>query len=152
MDLGTVRQRLENRYYRCAMDCILDINLMFANCYTYNQSDDDVVLMGEQLENIFHQTLAGMPKIEMDDTSTRGQATAKQIGIQASEDRRTRADPAVPSSSRLQKSSSRSSIGSRLPVTPTPTTKTTRNITHIHILFKQQVSVCIIHFFWAFRY
>jgi hypothetical protein len=103
--------------------------MIFANCYTYNQPNDDVVFMGEQLENIFHQTLAGMPKVEMDDTSTPGQATEKQIGPQASA---TQADPAVPSSSGLQKSSARSSM--RFPVTLKPTTTTTSNITYIYII------------------
>jgi hypothetical protein len=88
--------------------------------------------MGEQLENIFHQTLAGMPKVEMDDTSTRGQATEKQIGPQASA---TQADPAVPSSSGLQKSSARSSMrvgNERHPQRPTTRSgRTTRIPAHL---------------------
>jgi hypothetical protein len=36
MDLGTVMKRLEKHYYWSALDCILDINILFANCYTYN--------------------------------------------------------------------------------------------------------------------
>ncbi|EFX64376.1 hypothetical protein DAPPUDRAFT_266524 [Daphnia pulex] len=57
-----------------------------------------------------------MPKVEMEETSTPGQATEKQIGPQASA---TQADPAVSSTTGLQKSSALSSIGSRFPVTPT---------------------------------
>ncbi|EFX64375.1 hypothetical protein DAPPUDRAFT_266525 [Daphnia pulex] len=55
MDLGTVMKRLENHYYWSALDCILDINILFANCYTYNDPKEDVVWMGQQLEKIFRR-------------------------------------------------------------------------------------------------
>ena len=37
MDMGTIKKRLESRYYRSAKDCISDFNRMFTNCYTYNK-------------------------------------------------------------------------------------------------------------------
>ena len=36
MDLGTVRQRLQNRFYWTGRDCIQDLKTIFKNCYTYN--------------------------------------------------------------------------------------------------------------------
>ncbi|XP_041063770.1 bromodomain-containing protein 2b [Carcharodon carcharias] len=37
MDLGTIKKRLENKYYCKAMECVEDINTMFTNCYVYNR-------------------------------------------------------------------------------------------------------------------
>jgi len=37
MDMGTIKKRLESRYYRSAQECISDFNRMFTNCYTYNK-------------------------------------------------------------------------------------------------------------------
>lgn len=37
MDMGTIKKRLENNFYRCASECIQDFNTMFTNCYIYNK-------------------------------------------------------------------------------------------------------------------
>lgn len=37
MDMGTIRKRLENNYYRSASECMQDFNAMFTNCYIYNK-------------------------------------------------------------------------------------------------------------------
>lgn len=37
MDMGTIKKRLENNYYRSASECIQDFNTMFTNCYIYNK-------------------------------------------------------------------------------------------------------------------
>lgn len=37
MDMGTIKKRLENNYYRCASECMQDFNTMFTNCYIYNK-------------------------------------------------------------------------------------------------------------------
>lgn len=37
MDLSTITKRLKNRYYWQALECIQDLNSMFANCYVYNK-------------------------------------------------------------------------------------------------------------------
>ena len=37
MDLSTIRQRLQNRYYWSATECVQDFNTMFTNCYMYNK-------------------------------------------------------------------------------------------------------------------
>ncbi|RVE73938.1 hypothetical protein OJAV_G00036260 [Oryzias javanicus] len=65
MDLGTVIQRLKNRYYWEATECIKDINTMFTNCYVYNQPGDDIVFMAQTLEKIFLQKVSQMPKEEI---------------------------------------------------------------------------------------
>ncbi|KAM9385649.1 bromodomain testis-specific protein [Pholidichthys leucotaenia] len=65
MDLGTIKKRLENRYYWQAMDCLADFNLIFTNCYFYNKSSDDVVFMAQTLEKLFLQKISEMPKEEI---------------------------------------------------------------------------------------
>lgn len=37
MDLGSIKKRLENNYYRSASECMQDFNTMFTNCYIYNK-------------------------------------------------------------------------------------------------------------------
>ncbi|TNN22162.1 Bromodomain-containing protein 2 [Liparis tanakae] len=37
MDMGTIKKRLENNFYRSASECIQDFNTMFTNCYIYNK-------------------------------------------------------------------------------------------------------------------
>lgn len=37
MDMGTIKKRLENNYYRSASECLQDFNTMFTNCYIYNK-------------------------------------------------------------------------------------------------------------------
>lgn len=37
MDMGTIKKRLENSFYRSASECIQDFNTMFTNCYIYNK-------------------------------------------------------------------------------------------------------------------
>ncbi|XP_075799174.1 bromodomain testis-specific protein [Microtus pennsylvanicus] len=64
MDLNTIKKRLENKYYVKASDCIEDFNTMFSNCYLYNKSEDDIVLMAQALEKLFMQKLSQMPQEE----------------------------------------------------------------------------------------
>jgi len=74
MDLGTVKKRLENKYYWSAKECIQDFNTMFTNCYVYNKPGEDVVLMAQTLEKIFLTKVATMPKdeIEVEDGNNKG--------------------------------------------------------------------------------
>lgn len=37
MDMGTIKKRLENNFYRSASECMQDFNTMFTNCYIYNK-------------------------------------------------------------------------------------------------------------------
>ena len=64
MDFGSIKKRLENRYYWSAKECIQDFNTMFTNCYIYNKPGEDVVLMAQTLEKIFLTKVATMPKDE----------------------------------------------------------------------------------------
>ncbi|XP_019749417.1 bromodomain-containing protein 3-like [Hippocampus comes] len=66
MDLGTIKQRLENNYYWSATECLQDFNTMFTNCYIYNKPTDDIVLMALALEKIYLQKVAHMPQKEVE--------------------------------------------------------------------------------------
>lgn len=44
MDMGTIKKRLENNYYRSASECLQDFNTMFTNCYIYNKVSQFVCL------------------------------------------------------------------------------------------------------------
>uniref|UniRef100_A0AAQ4NWQ5 Bromodomain-containing protein 2 n=1 Tax=Gasterosteus aculeatus aculeatus TaxID=481459 RepID=A0AAQ4NWQ5_GASAC len=66
MDMGTIKKRLENGFYRSASECIQDFNTMFTNCYIYNKPTDDIVLMAQPLEKIFLQKVAQMPQDEVE--------------------------------------------------------------------------------------
>ena len=61
MDLGTIKQRLDNNYYYSAKECIDDFNTMFQNCYVYNKPGEDVVVMAQTLEKLYIQKIALMP-------------------------------------------------------------------------------------------
>ena len=37
MDMGSIKRRLENNFYRSASECMQDFNTMFTNCYIYNK-------------------------------------------------------------------------------------------------------------------
>ncbi|XP_064649292.1 bromodomain-containing protein 3-like isoform X2 [Lineus longissimus] len=64
MDLGTIKKRLESHFYCSAKDCIMDFNIMFSNCYTYNKPGEDIVLMAQALEKLFLNKTAQMPHEE----------------------------------------------------------------------------------------
>ncbi|XP_075435048.1 bromodomain-containing protein 3 isoform X3 [Ascaphus truei] len=66
MDMGTIKKRLESNYYWSANECMQDFNTMFTNCYIYNKSTDDIVLMAQALEKIFLQKVAQMPQEEVE--------------------------------------------------------------------------------------
>uniref|UniRef100_A0A3Q3J046 Bromodomain-containing protein 2 n=1 Tax=Monopterus albus TaxID=43700 RepID=A0A3Q3J046_MONAL len=66
MDMGTIKKRLENNYYRSASECMQDFNTMFTNCYIYNKPTDDIVLMAQSLEKAFLQKVAQMPQEEVE--------------------------------------------------------------------------------------
>lgn len=66
MDLGTIKKRLQNKFYYTALDCLKDFNTMFTNCYMYNRPGDDIVFMAQTLETLFLQKISKMPKDECD--------------------------------------------------------------------------------------
>ncbi|XP_026479099.1 homeotic protein female sterile-like isoform X2 [Ctenocephalides felis] len=61
MDLGTVKQKMDNREYRTAADFAADVRLIFTNCYRYNPPDHDVVTMAKKLQDIFENRFSKIP-------------------------------------------------------------------------------------------
>ncbi|KYB25061.1 bromodomain-containing protein 3 isoform X3 [Tribolium castaneum] len=61
MDLGTVKQKMDNREYRSAQEFAADVRLIFTNCYKYNPSDHDVVAMARKLQDVFEVKFAKIP-------------------------------------------------------------------------------------------
>jgi len=60
MDLMTVRSKLSPQnfeHYRGFQDFIVDIRLIFSNCFKYNSADSDVCKMGVRLEKYFDSLL-----------------------------------------------------------------------------------------------
>lgn len=53
MDLGTVKQKMDNREYRTTNEFAADVRLIFTNCYKYNPPDHDVVAMARKLQDVF---------------------------------------------------------------------------------------------------
>ncbi|XP_051996683.1 bromodomain testis-specific protein-like [Xyrauchen texanus] len=77
MDLSTIKRRLENNYYRKAMECVEDFNTMFTNCYVYNRPGDDIVLMAQDLEKLFLEKVAQMPQDECEISALTNKAPVK---------------------------------------------------------------------------
>lgn len=77
MDLGTVKNKMENREYKAPEEFVKDVRLMFTNCYKYNPSDHEIVTMGRKLQNVFEMRLAKMPdEATNDDASSDGGMTS----------------------------------------------------------------------------
>lgn len=55
MDLSTIKKKLDSREYKSLDEFKADVELMLANCYTYNQPDSTVYKMGAGLEKYFKQ-------------------------------------------------------------------------------------------------
>ena len=64
MDFGTIKSRLEKSFYRSAQECIQDFKLVFSNCYSYNQPEEEIVTNARDLETFFQAKIATMPKPE----------------------------------------------------------------------------------------
>ena len=66
MDFGTIKSRLEEKYYWSGEECVSDFKLVFNNCYTYNQPGEDIVSDAEELESFFKLKIAAMPSPEIE--------------------------------------------------------------------------------------
>uniref|UniRef100_A0A5K3EI34 Bromodomain-containing protein 2 n=1 Tax=Mesocestoides corti TaxID=53468 RepID=A0A5K3EI34_MESCO len=66
MDLGTIKQRLNLKFYRRASECLDDLFTMFRNCYIFNKPGDDVVAMAMKLERVARDKLQNMPFPEVE--------------------------------------------------------------------------------------
>ncbi|KAI7743711.1 hypothetical protein M8C21_014977 [Ambrosia artemisiifolia] len=58
MDLGTIKSRLAQNFYKSPMEFADDVRLTFRNAMTYNPKGQDVHVMAEQLSNIFEERWA----------------------------------------------------------------------------------------------
>ncbi|XP_061682195.1 bromodomain testis-specific protein isoform X2 [Syngnathoides biaculeatus] len=77
MDMGTIKRRLENKYYWKAMECVQDFHTMFTNCYVYNKPGDDIVFMAQTLEKLFLLEVSKMPKDECEVLQSAAKEAAK---------------------------------------------------------------------------
>ncbi|GKV16402.1 hypothetical protein SLEP1_g27049 [Rubroshorea leprosula] len=58
MDLGTVKTRLNNHWYKSPRDFAVDVRLAFSNAMLYNTKGQDVHFMAETLSKIFEESWA----------------------------------------------------------------------------------------------
>lgn len=58
MDLGTVKSRLAQNFYKSPREFAEDVRLTFRNAMTYNPKGQDVHVMAEQLSNVFEERWA----------------------------------------------------------------------------------------------
>ncbi|KAM7503952.1 hypothetical protein LguiB_002856 [Lonicera macranthoides] len=58
MDLGTVKTRLAQNFYKSPREFAEDVRLTFRNAMTYNPKGQDVHVMAEQLLNVFEERWA----------------------------------------------------------------------------------------------
>ncbi|XP_029658455.1 bromodomain-containing protein 3 isoform X3 [Octopus sinensis] len=61
MDLGSIKQKMDNREYKSAAEFAEEVRTIFTNCYRYNPQDSDVVMMAKKLQDVFEMKYAKMP-------------------------------------------------------------------------------------------
>ncbi|XP_071156069.1 bromodomain-containing protein 3-like isoform X2 [Mytilus edulis] len=61
MDLGSIKKKMDNREYKSPSEFADDTRLIFTNCYRYNPSDSDVVMMAKKLQDVFEMKYAKLP-------------------------------------------------------------------------------------------
>ncbi|MEE6494537.1 hypothetical protein FKM82_001780 [Ascaphus truei] len=61
MDLGTIKDKMENGQYKHTQEFASDVRLMFMNCYTYNPPENEVVNMARKLQDVFEMMFAKIP-------------------------------------------------------------------------------------------
>ncbi|XP_044756346.1 bromodomain-containing protein 3-like isoform X2 [Coccinella septempunctata] len=86
MDLGTVKQKMDNREYRSAQEFASDIRLIFTNCYKYNPEDHDVVAMAKVLQEIFETRFAKIPDEPIGRMMTKSESSSSGSGSDSSSD------------------------------------------------------------------
>ncbi|KAB7499158.1 Bromodomain-containing protein 2 [Armadillidium nasatum] len=130
MDLGTIKKRLESKYYWSAKECIQDFNTMFTNCYVYNKPGEDVVLMAQTLEKIFLTKVASMPKdeIEVEETPKGGKGRKGRAPSIVGANKPQRPISSVSTPSTQPPVSSITSLGSGVTVTPVDSPARTNSI------------------------
>ncbi|KAE9415154.1 hypothetical protein Angca_006966, partial [Angiostrongylus cantonensis] len=66
MDMKTIQKRLQNIYYHSAKECMEDFEDIFRNCYTFNQVEDDVTIMCQNVENVYRDCMQNLPAEEVE--------------------------------------------------------------------------------------
>nr|XP_012295810.1 bromodomain testis-specific protein isoform X1 [Aotus nancymaae] len=61
MDLGTIKEKMDNQEYKDAYEFAADVRLMFMNCYRYSPPDHEVVTMARMLQDVFETHFATIP-------------------------------------------------------------------------------------------
>nr|AAB87862.1 BRDT [Homo sapiens] len=61
MDLGTIKEKMDNQEYKDAYSFAADVRLMFMNCYKYNPPDHEVVTMARMLQDVFETHFSKIP-------------------------------------------------------------------------------------------
>ncbi|BFG00841.1 bromodomain-containing protein 3-like [Drosophila madeirensis] len=62
MDLGSIKNKLENGHYSSVLEFAEDVRLVFSNCFKYFDPDNDYVGMAQELRNVFEMLYAQIPK------------------------------------------------------------------------------------------
>lgn len=52
---------MDNREYKTPQEFADDVRIIFTNCYRYNPSDSDVVMMAKKLQDVFEMKYAKLP-------------------------------------------------------------------------------------------
>ena len=80
MDMGTIKNKLENRQYGSSAEFAADMRLIFTNCYKYNPPDHEVVIMARKLQDVFEMKYAKIPDdVMMEDASALGAGVGKAM-------------------------------------------------------------------------
>ncbi|XP_071984528.1 bromodomain testis-specific protein [Engystomops pustulosus] len=66
MDMGTIRDKMENDQYKDSREFASDVRLMFMNCYKHNSPDSEVVNMARKLQDVFEILFAKIPDEPVD--------------------------------------------------------------------------------------
>ncbi|XP_075689338.1 bromodomain testis-specific protein [Rhinoderma darwinii] len=78
MDLGTIRDKMENGQYKDTREFASDVRLMFMNSYKHNLPDSEVVNMARKLQDVFEILFAKIPD-EPVDAALNGQNEANRF-------------------------------------------------------------------------
>ncbi|KAA3676064.1 uncharacterized protein DEA37_0003543 [Paragonimus westermani] len=81
MDLGTIKQRLNLKFYHSSSECLDDLFTMFRNCYIFNKPGDDVVAMAMKLEQLARERLRFMPHPETEICPQKSSKSVKPVNV-----------------------------------------------------------------------
>ncbi|XP_041449508.1 SWR1 complex bromodomain subunit bdf1-like [Drosophila obscura] len=62
MDIGSIIERIDNRYYQNLAEAVTDFRIMLGNCFQYFARDDPVYKKGIQMANLFLAIMENRPR------------------------------------------------------------------------------------------